>query len=380
MRSPNLTWFKELLSPQLAPCVSIYLPMLRADPPAQENARLFRELIDKAGNEMARGYPQGMVQPIVERLMSLSETTDFWVGPRDGVAIFAAPDYLRVIDLQVRPDARVDVADTFYIRPLIRLLQGDRSYMVLALTLKHVDLYAGNQYGLQRLDASSVPQDPAAVSKMRMSHQIDAAADVATATSEFPQEGTIGAVVSEDRFLRAVDKAVWEQFSRDRKVPLILVADEKRNAAFRSVSKNTYLMEKGSMLDPNGVDPARLHKETWALMEPQFEAEAANLVDQYQAARARQRGSDELGPVVEAASMGRIDTLLIDADRQIPGRIELDTDGATLRFRPIPADDPRSGDALDDLAEMVLKTDGAVLVLPPDRMPSDTGVAAIYRY
>jgi hypothetical protein len=31
-------------------------------------------------------------------------------------------------------------------------------------------------------------------------------------------------------------------------------------------------------------------------------------------------------------------------------------------------------------AQMVLKADGAVLVLPPDQKPTDTGLAAIYRY
>jgi len=37
-------------------------------------------------------------------------------------------------------------------------------------------------------------------------------------------------------------------------------------------------------------------------------------------------------------------------------------------------------DVLDDLAEMVLKMDGQVLVLPRENMPTDSGVAAIYRY
>jgi len=37
-------------------------------------------------------------------------------------------------------------------------------------------------------------------------------------------------------------------------------------------------------------------------------------------------------------------------------------------------------DLLDDLGEQVLKNGGDVVVLPSERMPSSTGVAATYRY
>ena len=37
-------------------------------------------------------------------------------------------------------------------------------------------------------------------------------------------------------------------------------------------------------------------------------------------------------------------------------------------------------DVLDDLAELVLRTKGDVVVVPTERMPSTTGAVAIYRY
>ena len=41
---------------------------------------------------------------------------------------------------------------------------------------------------------------------------------------------------------------------------------------------------------------------------------------------------------------------------------------------------PDCDDILDDFAELVLKNRGDVMVLPKEKMPSDTGVAGIYRY
>jgi hypothetical protein len=178
--------------------------------------------------------------------------------------------------------------------------------------------------------------------------------------------------------MAAVDKAVWELFSRDAKLPLILVADERPNALFRSVSRNPYLAAEGSTLDPKGMDATRLHRDTWKLLEPRFRRDVEQLVDQFRAARAHGRGSSELKPVADAAAVGRVGTLLVDADRRIPGRLDCGETGA--EFTPAALEDPAADDVLDDLAEWVLKADGAVLVLPSEQMPTTTGLAAIYRY
>ena len=60
----------------------------------------------------------------------------------------------------------------------------------------------------------------------------------------------------------------------------------------------------------------------------------------------------------------------------IPGRI----DAATGAITRADLDNPVVDDALDDLGEQVLRTGGEVVVVPADRMPTTTGVAARYRY
>jgi hypothetical protein len=37
-------------------------------------------------------------------------------------------------------------------------------------------------------------------------------------------------------------------------------------------------------------------------------------------------------------------------------------------------------DLLDDMGELVIKMGGQVMVLPAEKMPSETGLAAIFRY
>jgi hypothetical protein len=42
--------------------------------------------------------------------------------------------------------------------------------------------------------------------------------------------------------------------------------------------------------------------------------------------------------------------------------------------------DREAGDLLDDLAELVLRRKGEVVVVPRERMPTATGLAAVYRF
>ena len=64
----------------------------------------------------------------------------------------------------------------------------------------------------------------------------------------------------------------------------------------------------------------------------------------------------------------QIKHLLIEADRVVPLRINPET----WELEPADLDDPEHDDLLDDLAEMVFRSKGEVVVLPKDRMPTTT--------
>src|SRR5690606_2645301 len=99
-------------------------------------------------------------------------------------------------------------------------------------------------------------------------------------------------------------------------------------------------------------------------------------IEQFGAARAEDRGAADLAETAKAAAASRIATLLVDADRLIPGRY--DPQSGAVEFASL--EEPGIDDLIDDLGEHVLRTGGEVVVVPAERMPTDTGLAAIYRY
>jgi len=69
--------------------------------------------------------------------------------------------------------------------------------------------------------------------------------------------------------------------------------------------------------------------------------------------------------------------LIIEADRIIASRI---TNLVTGNVQNKDMRNPKVDDLLDDMSELAMKMGGQATLLPVDQMPSESGVAAIYRY
>lgn len=144
---------------------------------------------------------------------------------------------------------------------------------------------------------------------------------------------------------------------------------------FRDLVRATDLARMRSTRTPSGTS-GRWTDTAWSAVEPHFLGRLAELAEAFTAGVARQRATADLSDASRAALEGRVAHLLVEAHRIIPGQI----DAATGAISAAPIGHPEVGDMLDDLAEAVLRTGGNVVVVPKDRMPSSSGLAAILRY
>jgi hypothetical protein len=381
MQALNATpWFKELLADHQPPCISIYHPVGRTTAPGNQNPVHFQNILNEVRETIGgkTGYGHEHAQAALKQLESVLNDANLWAGDREAVAIFCSADHAHVIDLRTQVERIVNVADSFHVKPLIRALQQAQTYRVLAISPHTVRLFEGDQFSLRGMKLP--PNVPTSID--------DRIAVMATGTDTTPQSSTGGrpaatdqnffapGTITFDRFCRMVDHAIWEALSQFDHIPIIVCADVKNLSDFLNVTKNEYVMKTGIQLSAEAADPDRLREEAWKLIAPRFEQEIQTLKDAYQAAKARHLGSDEVPQVAEAAAVGRVGTLLVDSDARVPGILNR----ASGLIEQAPMSNPRADDVLDDLAEMVLKMDGQVFVLPHDQMPNDHGLAAIYRY
>ena len=178
-------------------------------------------------------------------------------------------------------------------------------------------------------------------------------------------------------FFRVVSKSIYENYSKPTGLPLILAALPNHHNLFQKVSKNSLLLSNGIEINPESVSIDKLADLAWSIMEPEYLLKLDTLVEKFAQEKAGGRGSDDMNEIGVAAVAGKIDTLIIEADRMIPNKL---TNLVTGNIQNRDLTNPKVDDLLDDLGELVLKMGGNVMVLPAEKMPSETGLAAIFRY
>jgi hypothetical protein len=179
-----------------------------------------------------------------------------------------------------------------------------------------------------------------------------------------------------DEWFRAVDRAVTDKLTRQTDLPLVLVGLPDNTSEFRRITKNPNLLSPDVSGDPGAMTLDRIREAAWNVVLPRYTERLARLTEGFGTAKAHGTGSADPQAIGAALVQGRVGLLLADADRVIPGRV----DPASGAVRTVDAGDAAADDLIDDLAELTLKTGGEVVVVPSDRMPCDTGVAAVYRY
>lgn len=365
------------------PCVTIYQRTHRHHPDNQQDPIRYRNLIRTIESSLGSRYPAAAVTSLLEPFHALAGDDRFWTHMSDGLAVLGARGFFRTYHLQ-RPVRDIAVAaDTFHVKPLLRILQSADRYQILGLSRHAIRLFEGDRDELQEIGpARGVPVTMAEAlgEDLTEPHMTVAAYGGVGPGHSFAYQGHGGksqeVEIDTGRFFRAVDRAVIDHHSRPSGLPLILATLPEHRTLFRSVSHNPFLADRGIDVHPDALSIDELRTRAWQAIEPSYRQRVEALTDAFEGARARGLAADALADIAMAVVMGRVATLLVDADRETPGRI----DEATGRIAFADLTDPQVDDVVDDLASMAIVRGAAVVVVPADRMPADTGAAAIYRF
>ena len=399
----SLETVRSLLEPREGPCLSLYMPTHRRVPDNRVDLPAFSHLVDAFEMALSVSHPRREIERLLEPLHALESDARFWQHVRDGLAVLAADGRAEIFLLQqpVKPLAMVTAR--FHTMPLLRIAASTQRLNVLALTSRLATVYEGSaaEGTIERLDPVPLDGTPGGAAG-----QVARDAVIDTETFE-PHRvrrslggqgmGPGGIVhggagsrrddtdADTEVFLRAVDEIVHERVTKRAGLPLILVALPRLAADFRRLSKNRLLLEETVATDAHLLPDQDLQ----ALVAPVFEAARTTRigreVNAFLDARAHGRGADDLADVARAAAAGRVAMLLVERDRFEPGRIDAAT-GALAGDGP--ADSTRggeqpalsTGDLFGSVAETVIQHGGGLLALDRNAMPTESGVAAIYRY
>ena len=368
-----------------SPCLSLYQSTHRRHPENQQDPIRFGNLVKTLDESLLQQFSKEEIRPLLKPFMELADDRNFWNHTLDGLAILASKGFFRVYTLQRQVAELVVVADSFHTKPLIRILQSADRYQVLALNQQGIRLFEGTRDTLDEIEpAAGAPWTitEALGADLTDPHQTVASYGGTGTGASSPMHHSHGGKTSEvegdaERFFRVIDREVLEHHSKPSGLPLILAALPQHHSMFHEVSHNPFLIPKSIDVHPDSLSSLEeLRLRAWQVYEPIYLARLDGLVEEYGDARSVGHGNDNLAQIAQAVVGGRVATLLIEARREIPGRLN----ASTGEIERADLAHPEVDDVLDDLGEFTLKMGGQVVVLPTERMPSGTGAAAIYRY
>ena len=371
-----------ILAERQGPFLSLYQPTHRTFPERQQDSVRFRNLVLKLGDSLREKHPDRDIKPLLAPFHALAEDVEFWNRNFDGLAVLGSPDLFRVYRLQ-RPITEIAiVADSFHVKPLMRVMQSADRYQILGLDRQEASLFEGNRDQVDEIAlAPEVPR-----------HFDDAFDTVTERERAIRTHGRVkpdsmgrhgasdvknDAIDSDtEQFFRLVDQKVLEHHSRPTGLPLLLAALPEHHHQFRTISTNPFLMDASIDVNPKDLSADALRERAWSLFQPFYLERLARLVEAFGTAQSKQQGSADLSDVAKAAVQGRVASLLLEAERQMPGR--LDSQSGAISEGEL--SDPQTDDLLDDLGEAVLRRGGEVVIVPAERMPTKSGLAATYRF
>lgn len=366
------------------PCISLYMPTHRSHPDNVQDAIRYKNLVRNVKESLVEKYPDSDVPSLLEPFEALAGDRAFWNHTSDGLAVLRSPGIFEVIRMQMPVGQRVILSDSFHTRPLTHFLQFADRFHVVALAMDTLQFFEGNQYSLSEVE---LPGDfPKTINialgeawaEKRSSASFYGGVTRVSPNRTHGQGGKIDEMNSDVlQFFRVAGSAIYERYSKPTGLPLILVAAREHHHRFYQTNKNPFLLPKGIEINPQAISIEKLAELSWEVMKPLYLEKLDSLVKKFEEARANGLGSDKMDESVKAAEAGRVETLLIEAHRVVADR-STNSAGGTVETADLTQ--PILDDQLDDVNELVLKTGGTVITIPRGQMPSDTGLAAIFRW
>ena len=362
-------------------CLSLYMPTHKLIFDHKKDVLVFKNLVKEAKASLEKGMDSEDIKPLLFLLKTMEHDLDLWNNAKDGLAIFATLDEMIIYRLESDVKPVAIVSKSFHIKPLVAYYQAVETFLVLALEAESFKLYKGNHHEMNPLELNDDVKTTLSEilgSEYTDSYQTHGTYGGASDGSTFHGHGGKSDEIDIDRkkFFRAVDHFVLEAISKKLKHPMLLVAHKEHHHDFREVSNNPYLLDDRIEGSYEAFKADDLKEKIKEINDQRFETLVDKEIEHYHNIMNDNLSSDQLIIVIKALLQSRVETLMIEKDKIISGKL----DKEKLGIIKSDIDDPKTDDLLDDMIEHAYQTGTKVLVLDKEKMPTTSGVAATFRY
>jgi hypothetical protein len=350
---PTTHQITTLLEHRHPASVSIYLPTGRSTLEAQTARTMLSNIRRDVGEQLdAAGVDGDDRSWVLEELDSIVDDDDFWTRQRDTLAIFVSPGHEVTFRLPNELTEGTHVGERFQVKPLLRATTFPHAAFVLALSKGEARLLEiFNDGPPVEVDVPAMPRDAWVPS----ANHVHMARDRA--------------------YVRLVDHAI-RPILNGSELPLIVAATEGIDALFRTVNSSSRLVERRVPGNPEELSDLELADAARAVLDEVYATELSDLSSLVEQRNSQGRAAFDLADIARFATIGAVDTLVVDVDVDVPGTV----DEATGAVEFADEAGAQTYGVTDEIASRVLRRGGRVLAVRASEVPMGGSAAALLRY
>ncbi|HZK04685.1 MAG TPA: hypothetical protein VFC82_02425 [Actinomycetaceae bacterium] len=358
---PTQDEMKALAEARANAVVSLYLPTTPVTPQGRGDSLVFRNLADEAVAALTErdDVRRQDREAIAEKLYDLVDDVRFWATQANGLGVIVTPEREWTFRLPHAPAQGAHIGDRAHLIPLFAAAATTHDAHVLCLS-----------EGSVRLVDVSADLSPQEVDVPELAAVADGRLGVGARSYSQRLADSEAKGIMTQQYARAVDDAL-RPFLRGDERPLILIAPRPINDMFHQVCSYPYLLDEDIQANPDRWSVTEVAEAVQPVLDTyreKLDAGLAELVDQRMG---EGRVMWDLANIARAATMGAVDTFVVDRDYDENGYID---DAGAVTF------DENGYSLVGEVARRVASMSGTVLPLEERYVHGGTKTTAILRY
>jgi len=393
---------RALLSEDQTTVVSIYITTEPKAYRSEQNSLRFRSALNNATRQLEkRRLARNEIHKLMTPLRGLLDDERFWLHQGNGLALFRSESNLETVRLAFQPPESVRVADAPYVVPLLEGLETGERHAILAISASAVRLLSCTQDDVEEVDTDDLKMPRSLAEAMRyedlqkpetLHHPTTGPGRAVPRTRTAStgrgdrKHGFHGHGESDTsektymaNFLHQVDAALLRRLHELGSPPMILAAVDNVAAMYQGISKYQPLTNEVIEGSPDALRPETLLDRARPILEERLRSKTDAALARFHELAAQGRATAKLPEVVDAADVGRVETLLVKRGASVWGRF--DATSREIELSEPPEGNSDVNDLMDLAARRTLTNHGTVLILDPDTMiDPEAQAAATLRY
>lgn len=367
---------KALAENAAAPCVSIYMPVMKKGvPELRQNPVRLKNMLRQAGEQIGKEH-----QSVIEAGHAVADDITAWEHPGESFALFLTPSLTRHYQIPIRTEEILTVGAHLHLAPLLEMCVAEGRFWVLALSQKQLRLIACSRSSAQQV---KIPLGVPESLVESLEHRNPDVLDERTRANPVGKPNLLGhhnekvdknTVIEE--YCRQIDRGLHDAMFKEQHNPLVLACVEYVRPLYYAVNTYPHLAEESIAGNPEGFSPEELREKAWPIVEPMLNADMQKALQRFGERTSDGRASKALKEIVQAAMGGRVESLFVASGIHQWGVVEPE------RLKIHQHKEPRHGDRdlVDVAALQTFLHGGRVYTLEQEEIPGGAPVAAVFRF